>query len=282
MSSKRKAESDSSSSAAAAAAPSVVGGGSVSEEQQRGKRLKIALVAVATTTAELDVKMDSSERPSSHPAPPTPASSVLEWKGSEVAKWIRSLNPMFDPYVAAFERDGVDGQMLVYDLDDEWLTSRMPNSAHRNQIRRAINSLKERFMSGTAGAVAVSDEKTDATNARSRMAMGSHMYAVGSVIGDNGRVVNASVYNDNRVMERADIKPEPYDFSSIIERKLSDINLESFGREWLYERMYHLLNPPPQTLRTAQTVTSQVLLAIGEPVRPDDMIDGVIQNADCA
>ncbi len=51
----------------------------------------------------------------------------------------------------------------------------------------------------------------------------------------------------------------PYDFRSIIDSKLSDINLESFGREWLYLQMHEWLSRPEST--------SKVLVFTGEPVR---------------
>ncbi len=43
--------------------------------------------------------------------------------------------------------------------------------------------------------------------------------------------------------KQQEIALEPYDFGSIIDSKLSDINLESFGREWLYDRMHEWIAP---------------------------------------
>ncbi len=61
-----------------------------------------------------------------------------------------------------------------------------------------------------------------------------------------------------------EIKPEPYDFTSIIDSKLSDINLESFGREWLYKQMYEWITTPPAV---TQPKPPSILLVTGEPVR---------------
>ncbi len=75
-------------------------------------------------------------------------------------------------------------------------------------------------------------------------------------------------------------KAEACDFSSIIDSKLADIKMESFGREWLYDRLYEWIAPaplaaPPQTLllsqsqfqRQPKSLQSKVLLVTGEPVR---------------
>ncbi len=69
---------------------------------------------------------------------------VLRWASSDVASFIRSLNsPHFGGYALAFERDGVDGQMLVYDIDDEWINSHISNPLHRKRIVREIDSLRQ-------------------------------------------------------------------------------------------------------------------------------------------
>ncbi len=55
-------------------------------------------------------------------------SQVLKWKAVDVMAHIRSLNPLFGEYAKAFESAGVDGFMLVYEVDDEWLASHIPDS----------------------------------------------------------------------------------------------------------------------------------------------------------
>ncbi len=91
-------------------------------------------------------------------------------------------------------------------------------------------------------------------------------------IGSNA--VNQNITNYFAAGE-AKIAAEPYDFRSIIDSKLSDIKMESFGREWLYHRMYEWLmaSVPPQLQSHAQqqpkSLPPKVLLITGEPVRSD-------------
>ncbi len=88
--------------------------------------------------------------------------------------------------------------------------------------------------------------------------------APGGIIGPDGRVINALNYFEGI---REELRPEPYDFSSIIVSKLSDRKMESFGRKWLYERMYEWIVSPSQ-----RQPKSKLLLVTGEPVRPVDRV----------
>ncbi len=85
----------------------------------------------------------------------------------------------------------------------------------------------------------------------------------------------------------AELKAEPYNFTSIIDSKLSDIKMESFGREWLYDRLYEWITPaaPPQTQSQSQSqsqsqqqpksLQSKILLITGEPVRSSARSDPI-------
>ncbi len=73
-----------------------------------------------------------------------------------------------------------------------------------------------------------------------------------------------------RWVTTADFKAEPYDFTAIIDSKLSNIKMESFGREWLYNRLYEWITPPApprQTQSIAVTAATKITSHTGEPVR---------------
>ncbi len=76
------------------------------------------------------------------PAQPPDSKSVLKWQTTDVAAHIRSLNPAFGAYAKAFEDDAVDGQMLLHDIDDEWLALHITNVTHRKRIKREIVTLR--------------------------------------------------------------------------------------------------------------------------------------------
>ncbi len=98
-----------------------------------------------------------------------------------------------------------------------------------------------------------------------KRAQHANMNAPGGVIGPDGRVIYAVNYYEGNAEH---MKVEPYDFTSIIESKLSDIKLESFGREWLYDRMYEwLMTPQSSSQQKSKAVKSKILLVTGEPVR---------------
>ncbi len=184
----------------------------------------------------------------SSPTTPPPA----KWTVPEVVVWIRSLNPQFGGYALAFERDSVDGEMLIHDITPSWLEQHVPNALHRSRISREISALKQRAT------------ETDGTNSVMQTVPPT-VTTIGAIgaVGPNAKSIRYTTNQYFNSDPAASVKVEAYDFSSLIESKLSDIKRESFGREWLYERMYDWLIPPPLAVSTVQ---SRVLLISGEPV----------------
>ncbi len=64
------------------------------------------------------------------------------WSVEEVGSFICSINPAFGKYAEAFERDSVDGPMLLHNINSEWLTASITNSLHRKRIERVVEELK--------------------------------------------------------------------------------------------------------------------------------------------
>ncbi len=75
----------------------------------------------------------------------------------------------------------------------------------------------------------------------------------------SSRVIIAHNYHYHKNHEP---KSEAYDFISIIDSKLSDIQLENFGREWFYDRVDNWL-----TTSAKRDSKSKILLCAGDPVR---------------
>ncbi len=65
-----------------------------------------------------------------------------EWSVQEVVSFIRSLNPAFGEYAKVFEKDSVDGSMLLHDIDSEWIAAAIPNPLHRRRIARELLELQ--------------------------------------------------------------------------------------------------------------------------------------------
>ncbi len=187
---------------------------------------------------------------------------AMKWRPSDVASFIRSLNPpYFDSYAAEFERAGVDGPILIHDVSDEWLTTHISSELHRARIKRELTALRRTCGVGEPG---LTEDVKAVTAVLKALPTGStiHTAAIGGSV---------STHHYHGITA-ADLKAEPYDFSSIIANKLSDIKLESFGREWLYIRMYEWIIAqgsisPVRAAHTPQRAAkSQVMLVTGEPV----------------
>ncbi len=227
-------------------------------------------------------------------SPPPDPSQALNWKVCEVSEWIRSLNPDFHKYTDAFERDSVDGSMLLNDISEEWLVSNVSNSLHRKRIAREITNLtvptkpaasdNNNALATTAtpppptavtATTVLSVPKDHKTGGVSASVDGSGTGKM-SVTASDGSRIRADMIGSHRTVAHhhyasAEVKPEPYDFTSIIANKLKDIKLESFGREWLYDRMYEWMKPlaapsPSQSHAWQPKSLSKILLITGEPV----------------
>ncbi len=87
---------------------------------------------------------------------------AANWSASEVRAFIRSLNSTFDEYAKSFERDGVDGSMLLHDIDSGWLEENVKTKLHRTRITRAITELKSEI--AAAAATATANKKESESN----------------------------------------------------------------------------------------------------------------------
>ncbi len=176
---------------------------------------------------------------------------------SEVAAWIRSLNPTnFDAIAAVFEAEGVDGSILLHDLDEDWLSRNVTKELPRKRIWRAICELRT---------CASGDHKSTAA-----------VVALPTVtsIGAYGRYAKQFNITNHNYSHTSELRVEPCDFVHIIDSKLSDINLDNFGRVWLYQRLWDWLEAPIISASNDTKLTTplslkppKVLLITGEPVR---------------
>jgi len=68
---------------------------------------------------------------------------ITTWRASEVAQWIRSLNPTFGPEAMIFDDEGIDGEMLLT-LDDDIMKNELQveSTLHRKKILSNIQKRK--------------------------------------------------------------------------------------------------------------------------------------------
>ena len=71
------------------------------------------------------------------------AQFCLSWRASEVAQWVRSLNPTFGPEAMIFDDEGIDGEMLLT-LDDDIMKNelKVESTLHRKKILSNIQKRK--------------------------------------------------------------------------------------------------------------------------------------------
>ncbi len=187
---------------------------------------------------------------------------VERWDVKQVSDFIRGLNPRFGGYAEAFERDAVDGPMLLHDITPGWLEKAVPNEIHRNRISREIKVLA---LQAVPPAPAIPQIAANLLVPSVAPTVTTHTSIGAFAIGPNATSSHTTIttnqyFNSGGVA--ADVKAEAYDFSSLIDSKLSDLKPESFGREWLYQSVYDWLIPsPPRPDRQ-----SSLLLVTGEPV----------------
>ncbi len=197
-------------------------------------------------------------------------SGAERWDAKQVSDFIRGLNPPhYDSYALAFERDGVDGSTLLHDvITTGWLKEKIPILLHRSRIEREIVSLRSLLPPPAPNKEAVDSKGPQIIGASGTGAISITINSSGSappteLDPTSLGTVQAVLQHQRLMFAGADVKAEAYDFSSLIESKLSDIKLESFGREWLYHAMYDWLRLPPAAL---QARPPPVLLVKGEPV----------------
>ncbi len=80
---------------------------------------------------------------------PNPAAGfddrISQWSVKEVGGWIRSLDPnnsKFDGYVATFAANGVDGSILLHDVNDQHLTKWISSDRDRMCIGFSLKALR--------------------------------------------------------------------------------------------------------------------------------------------
>jgi len=68
---------------------------------------------------------------------------ITTWRASEVAQWVRSLNPTFGPEAMIFDDEGIDGEMLLT-LDDDIMKNelKVESTLHRKKILSNIQKRK--------------------------------------------------------------------------------------------------------------------------------------------
>ncbi len=143
----------------------------------------------------------------------------------------------------------------LYGLEDgDWKLLAAPTALGKlpaKRLRDALADRKSRASDSKGAAVVAAAVVLSASSAGTITA---------GAVGPNAQNYVTNIYGAAAI----DLKVEPCDFTSIIDSKLSDIKLESFGREWLYDRMYEWMLPPPPG---GSHLHSSVLLVAGEPVR---------------
>ncbi len=106
---------------------------------------------IAPSDSKKDVKSDSVSAVAGSGGEAIPdRKSAANWTVPEVGAFIRSLNSHFGEYAKAFEKDSVDGPMLLLDIDSEWIEANIPTALHRNTIKRALTQIGSKSFSAAA------------------------------------------------------------------------------------------------------------------------------------
>ncbi len=183
---------------------------------QSVKRLREVLLKAAAAAAALavdtkkDIKSDvgtasggsgggsggGGDSKSAQPVAAPDRSKVQEWSVLDVGAFIRSLNPTFGEYAKTFETAGIDGSMVLNDIDSKWIEDNITIKLHRGRITRALSELGCKAF--PAAAVAKTDSNAVGAGVGTvKVNMTGNARISGQIMGDHGRVISAGTYNQN-------------------------------------------------------------------------------------
>ncbi len=104
-----------------------------------------------------------------------------------MSAWVLSLSPAFEPYAKLFSDNGVDGSMLVHDVDEEWLTTNITNTMHRGMITGELAEL--RVVAAPLHSQSQSQSKPASKSVHVSVSGGATVNAKNGIIG-SGKVIN--------------------------------------------------------------------------------------------